>query len=123
MHIRGLRRAKERLSRIDIGESGANALGLAAQTLKSQVVENLSRSPGDDHSMPWLQTGTLRGSIDCDVQDNIAVVGSTSDVAVDQELGTMTIEPRSFLGSTAAEAVEDIVSLVAMALIDRLAET
>lgn len=91
IRIRGLRRAQERLGRIDIAQSGTNALDRAARVLMSQIVENLSRHPGDDHGMPWLQTGALRGSIDCGVQDNVAIVGSTSDVAVDQELGTRTI--------------------------------
>lgn len=54
---------------------------------------------------PLLRTGALRDSIGHSVEafpgGAVAVVGSTSDVAVDQELGTSRIPERSFLGRAA----------------------
>jgi phage gpG-like protein len=120
--IRGLRQAEERLGRLDIGQEIANSLDAAAQELQSKVVDTLSMAPGRDHSAPWLQTGALRASIAHSSDGTVAVVGSSSDVAVDQELGTRSDPPRSFLASTAASAAEDMVASIAGALARHLAE-
>lgn len=47
---------------------------------------------------PLLRTGELRDSIENEVHGFEAVIGSASDVAVYQELGTDKIPPRPFLG-------------------------
>lgn len=51
--------------------------------------------PADD---PLLRSGELRDSIENEVSRLEAVVGSKSDIAVYQELGTDKIPPRPFLG-------------------------
>jgi len=60
---------------------------------------------------PLLRTGDLRDSISAFVQmygpeHGRAVVGSTSDIAVYQELGTRSIPPRSFLYASAVLATQ-----------------
>jgi phage gpG-like protein len=120
--VRGLREAEERISGLDFGKAVAESLDAAARDLESRVVDVLSMAPGQDHSVPWLQTGALRASITHKSDGMIAVVGSSSDVAVDQELGTRTDPPRSFLASTAASAAEDLVASIAAALARHLAE-
>jgi phage gpG-like protein len=117
-----LRQAEERLDRLDIGQVVADSLEAAAQKLEAKVVDILSMAPGEDHTAPWLQTGALRESITHDSDGTIAVVGSSSYVAVDQELGTRSDPPRSFLASTAADTAEDLVASIAAALARHLAE-
>ncbi len=116
MIIHGLRQTEDRLARLDIASAITDALAEAAQDLQHKIVEVLSQPPGQDHSVPWLRTGELRGSIGHDVDGAVAVVGSSSDVAVDQELGTSTVPPRSFLAATAAGGADETVTLIAAAL-------
>jgi phage gpG-like protein len=54
---------------------------------------------------PLLETGAMRASIQWNASDNEGYVGSNSDIAVYQELGTSRIPPRPFL-SGAAIAME-----------------
>ena len=61
---------------------------------------------------PLLRTGELRDSIGHVVRDNEAVVGSDSDIAVYQELGTSRIPPRSFLGGAAFRKAEDVANVL-----------
>ena len=61
---------------------------------------------------PLLRTGEMRDSIEHVVMDGEAQVGSNSDIAVYQELGTATIPPRSFLGGAAAESVDKIIAII-----------
>lgn len=57
---------------------------------------------------PLLRTGELRDSIGHAVGDKEAVVGSDSQIAEWQELGTKTIPPRSFLGGAAYRKREEV---------------
>jgi hypothetical protein len=123
MVVIGLRRIEDRLARLDVGQACGEALGAAAAILDTKIVEVLSQPPGQDHSVPWLRTGELRASINHDVDGTTAVIGSSSQVAVDQELGTRTVPPRPFLAPTAAGAAEELVATVASALARRLADT
>lgn len=50
---------------------------------------------------PLLVTGELRDTLGYQVEGNKAVIGSTSDLMVYQELGTPTIPPRPVLGPAA----------------------
>jgi HK97 gp10 family phage protein len=59
---------------------------------------------------PLLRTGDLRESIGHEVDGNVAIVGSTSDVAVYQELGTSKIPPRSFLAGALVRKSEQVVN-------------
>jgi hypothetical protein len=120
--VLGLRQAEERLARLDIVTAMDVALDLAAQKLESEVVELLSHPPGQDHSAPWLRTGALRASIGYQADGAVAIVGSSSDVAVDQELGTHTVPPRSFLAATAATTGDDLAALIATTLATHLAD-
>jgi HK97 gp10 family phage protein len=52
---------------------------------------------------PLLREGDLRDSIQSETDGNKAVVGSTSDIALYQEMGTEHIPPRPFLGPAAFE--------------------
>ena len=120
--IQGLAQAKIRLARIDVGRSVTTALESTAGDLQSRLVVALSTPPGTDHAVPWLRTGKLRASIGHQTDGAVAVVGSSSEVAVDQELGTPSIPPRPFLAPTAARSAHDVVRLLADLLWQHLAE-
>ncbi len=119
--IRGLRQADDYLAHLDLASGITDALGEAAQELETKVVDVLSQPPGQNHSAPWLRTGGLRESITHDVDGAVAIVGSSSDVAVDQELGTHTIPPRSFLAATAADCADETITRIAAVLARHLA--
>lgn len=59
---------------------------------------------------PLLRSGAMRDSIGRTLStDGLeAQVGSNSDIAVYQELGTQHIPPRSFLGGAVAEKIHEI---------------
>lgn len=62
---------------------------------------------------PLLRSGELRDSVERKVLDEShAAVGSDSDVAVYQELGTATIPPRSFLGMAAVRKGEQVAQII-----------
>lgn len=63
---------------------------------ESTVADRVAKGYSPDQ--PLLRDGTMRDSIDKDVSGLEAVIGSTSDIAVYQELGTDKIPPRPFLG-------------------------
>jgi HK97 gp10 family phage protein len=69
---------------------------------------------------PLLRTGGLRDSISRQVEGDEAAVGSTSDIAVYQELGTDKIPPRPFLGPAAFKNRDRIESLLGLAVIHAL---
>jgi hypothetical protein len=122
MLVRGLRQAEGLLARLDIAKASEDALDTAAAKLEAAVVEILSHTPGQDHSAPWMRTGELRASIGHTVDGDLAVVGSSCDIAVDHELGTHRIPPRPFLASTAAATADDLADLIAATLAARLAD-
>lgn len=53
---------------------------------------------------PLLRSGDLLNSIEYEVHHNEAVVGSASDIALYQEVGTDRIPPRPFLGPALYDA-------------------
>jgi phage gpG-like protein len=61
---------------------------------------------------PLLETGEMRASIEWNAEGNQGYVGSNSDKAVWQELGTSKIPPRPFLAG-AAMAMEDKIHKMA----------
>lgn len=79
---------------------------LAESTKADRVAQGF---PEDE---PLLRTGAMRDSIEHTVADGEAQVGSNSDIAVYQELGTERTPPRSFLGGAAAESVDTIIGIV-----------
>jgi phage gpG-like protein len=76
---------------------------------------------GYPENEPLLVTGELRDSISHAVGHHEAVVGSNSEIAEYQELGTKRIPPRSFLGGAAFRKAERVAEIlgggVAMALV------
>jgi HK97 gp10 family phage protein len=93
---------------------------LADSTLHGGFDELGRRFPGkielgyatEDEHNPLLRTGEMRDSIQHTVSGNEAQVGSNSDIAVYQELGTEKIPPRSFLGGAAAEKLDEVLTIV-----------
>lgn len=69
---------------------------------------------------PLLRSGEMRDSIEHTVQGNVAQIGSNSDIAVYQELGTEHIPPRSFLGGAAAETVPTLLEMTGKAMVATL---
>lgn len=61
---------------------------------------------------PLLRTGEMRDSIEHTVGNGEAQVGSNSDIAVYQELGTQHIPPRSFLGGAVVDEMDRIIKIV-----------
>ena len=102
----------EKCAKEKVGEYQPEAGPFAAwAALADSTVSDRERKgyPGDE---PLLRTGALRDSIGHTVQDSVAQVGSNSDIAVYQELGTRHMPPRSFLGGAAAEKLDDIKRIV-----------
>ncbi len=90
---------------------------LAERTRQDRVTKGF---PEDE---PLLRTGDLRDSIKSETDGNRGIVGSTSKIALYQEIGTAggahggPIPPRSFLASTGAETAPEVVAAVSAALI------
>jgi hypothetical protein len=79
---------------------------LAASTQAQRVHEGF---PANE---PLLKTGELRDSIEHTIIDSHhAEVGSNSDIAVYQELGTASIPPRSFLMQAAVHKEKEVVHI------------
>lgn len=94
---------------------GEEALRRAAErgagVLAEGVRARLSGTPGGAHEAPWVESGALRGSIGVAVEGDgdgaRAVVGSSDPAAVPQEMGTMHMPARPFLGPVAGEMGEE----------------
>lgn len=69
---------------------------------------------------PLLRDGTLRASIQREVQGTEAVVGSKSDIAAYQEFGTRTIPPRPFIGPAAFANKAKIERILGEAVLEGL---
>lgn len=70
---------------------------------------------------PLLRTGGLRDSIERASTEYDAEVGSNSDIAVYQEMGTDKIPPRSFLGHSAVVKEKEVVEAVTLEVIHAVA--
>ena len=89
------------------------ALERGAALMARTVRQSLSEVPGGgEHGVPWRRSGALHASIGHQVDDDVAVVGSSDPVAVLQEIGTQHDRPRPFLlpvaerdGEAAARAI------------------
>lgn len=79
--------------------------------------ERLGFTPND----PLLRTGELRGSIERQVHNLEAVIGSKSDIAAYQEFGTDKIPPRPFLGPAVIHNRKKIERIVGEAAVSGLA--
>jgi phage gpG-like protein len=83
---------------------------LAESTLKRKAADT-----------PLLETGELRDSITHSMEGKSAFVGSNSQIAVWQELGTTRIPPRSFLLQAALHKEREICEAVGKAVIKAFA--
>ncbi|AVA33367.1 phage virion morphogenesis protein [Cupriavidus metallidurans] len=84
---------------------------LADSTKKDRVRKGYTE---DD---PLLRSGDLRDSIGHEVGVTDAVIGSTSDIGVYQEMGTDKIPPRPFLGPAALRNEEEIQRILGRAAV------
>lgn len=82
---------------------------LAESTIERK--ESVSTFALNSEGNPLLVTGEMRDSIEHLVMPGEAHIGSNSDIAVYQELGTDKIPPRSFLGGAAAESGHKIADM------------
>lgn len=82
--------------------------------------KNDRRSAGFPEDEPLLRTGALRDSISREVHGTEAAVGSTSEIAVYQELGTDKIPPRPFLGPAAFKNKDRIEAMLGRAVVNAL---
>lgn len=107
----------ERAAKGKIGEyQGANGMHDAWPEQADSTKEDRVRK-GFTENDPLLRTGALRDSISHETHGLEAAIGSTSDIAVYQELGTDKIPPRPFLGAAAYESIDEVKKLVGGAVI------
>ena len=99
----------ERLAKSKIGQYQPEAGPFAEWRELAESTKSDRKSQGYNEDDPLLRTGELRDSIDYTVEAKEAAVGSASQIASYQELGTKTIPPRSFLGSSAVESAQGFV--------------
>ena len=97
-----------------IGTYDAGWVQLADTTQAAR--EKAGHTPND----PLLVEGDLRNSVGHRVDGNRAVVGSNSEVAVFQELGTEHVPARSFLGSAAHRKAEEVARLMGVAVVEAM---
>lgn len=116
--IDGLAAFRARLEQLELEAAARRGLLGAGTHVAESVRTLLSTPPGGPHASPWLRTGALRDSIAVGETDGGAVVASTSDVAVHQEMGTRRIPPRPFLAPVAAATVDEVAARVADAVRD-----
>jgi phage gpG-like protein len=97
-----------------VANAAKEALGTYEFGWISLKPETIARKMRGDS--PLLETGAMRDSIEWNASGNEGHVGSNSDIAVFQELGTSKIPPRSFLGAAAAQQEELIYKMAAKAV-------
>jgi HK97 gp10 family phage protein len=116
---KGLKEVAEAITKTAKGEIGSyqQAIGpfpawaqLAGATVADRVAKGYT--PDD----PLLRDGKMRDSISNGVSGHEAVIGSDSNIAVYQELGTDKIPPRPFLGPAVIHNHEAIKRILGAAL-------
>ena len=105
-----------RLARLDLAAVRQAALTDAAETIAGGVRAALSHAPGDDHEFPWQRTGKLADSIGVIADADQALIGSNSEIALYQELGTATVPPRPFFAVIAADHAEATADAIGAAV-------
>jgi HK97 gp10 family phage protein len=114
------KRAKEK-----IGEYQAQAGPFIAWQELADSTKADRESKGFPENEPLLRTGDMRESISRSLSTSglEAQIGSDSDIAVFQELGTSKMPPRSFLGGAMAESLPEIKAVLADSLVGMLTVT
>lgn len=117
------REALERAARIvadearaEIGHYQEGWPQLAPATVEDRVRQGYA--PDE----PLLREGELRDSIGHEVEGDRAIVGSSSKVAVYQELGTDKIPPRSFLAGAAHRKAEEVAREIGAHVVHTMVE-
>ena len=101
------KRAKEKIGEYQVQTGPFEAWKELADYTKADRVNK-----GFSENDPLLRTGDLRDSIGHQVHGSEVDIGSASDIAVYQELGTIKIPPRSFLGGALIENMEEVMNIV-----------
>lgn len=109
-------RVVEREAKAEIGEYQGQAGPFVAWAELAQSTKDDRVRNGFAENEPLLRTGDLRDSIGHtvhmhDPQSGEATVGSNSDIAVYQELGTRHIPPRSFLGGALVRKTNEVKAI------------
>lgn len=118
--IANLSEVSTRLGRIDLEAVHQCALEEMAQQIEDAVRSVLSHPPRSEHDVPWIRSGGLQGSIAHEVDVDGARIGSTSMVALYQELGTRNDPPRLFLAPVAAALGEAVAQAIGGAVVDAI---
>jgi hypothetical protein len=84
---------------------------LADSTKADRVAQGF---PEDE---PLLRTGEMRDSVQVSARGDQAVVGSDSEIALWQEVGTDTIPPRPFLGPAGYDSKLNIGEMAAKTIV------
>ncbi len=113
-------RAVERRAKEKIGEYQEQAGPFIAWPELAESTKADRLQQGFTENDPLLRTGEMRDSIEHQVEGSVAEIGSNSDIAVYQELGTEHIPPRSFLGGAMAEKVPEIREMIGGAVVAAL---
>ena len=117
-----LRKLIDALGRLDLPSVAHQAMLKAAEDMRDAVQQSLSQPPGGPHDAPWEITGALRDSIGVRQDGDTVRIGSTDPVAAYQELGTVHLPPRPFLGPVAAAEGEGAAHAVGNAVRDAISE-
>ena len=104
------KRAKEK-----IGEYQQEAGPFVAWAELAESTKADRAKKGFPEDEPLLRTGAMRDSIEHTVHDSEVQIGSNSDIAVYQELGTKNIPPRSFLGGAVVDEIDKITDTIGKA--------
>ena len=97
-----------------IGTYDYNWPQLAPSTQADRVAQGF---PANE---PLLRTGEMRDSIEHVSDRKEAQIGSNSDIAVWQELGTVSIPARSFLGEAAIRKEQEVVDEIGRVVVSTL---
>lgn len=106
---------KEAKSELGVYQPGVGPFPAWQQLADATKQDRLRK--GFTENDPLLRSGELRDSISHEVSGHEAVIGSTSDVAVFQELGTDKIPARPFLGPAGFKSEGAIRSILGAALL------
>lgn len=112
--------AIEATAKGEIGHYQGEALPFAAWDELKDGTKADRVAHGFTENDPLLRTGALRDSISRQIDGLTAVIGSTSDIMVYQELGTSRIPPRAVLGPAAIRNKELILKTLGHAAVDGL---
>lgn len=112
--------AVEKTAKEEIGEYQGATGQFPAWAQLAESTETEKSRLGYLTNAPLLRDGTLRDSISNEVKALEAVIGSTSDIMVYQEMGTAKIPPRPVLGPAAIRNKKKIQHILGEAVAEGL---